>query len=80
MDQQIRIRPGLICIERNDGFFIGHVDNQIILSDLKLKPLIRRLHDWQSIDEIIHDNSDLPLEAKKILLNNFMGKIFSKRE
>ena len=79
MDQQIRIRPGLICIERTDGFFIGHVDNQIILSDLKLKPLIRRLHEWQSLDEIIHDNSDLPLEAIQNLIEQLHGKNFLEK-
>ena len=79
MDQQIRIRQGLICIERADGFFIGHVGNQIVFSDLQLKPLFRRLKDWHSFDEIIRENNDLPIETIQSIIEQLHGKNFLEK-
>ena len=52
MHRELRILPGLICIQRSDGYFIGHLNDQIIFPNVNLIPLLRKLQTWQTFQNL----------------------------
>jgi hypothetical protein len=47
MDRELRINPGLVCIERSDGYFVGHLNDQLLFPNVNLTSLLRKLQTWQ---------------------------------
>lgn len=79
MSYEIRIRPGVLIIERKDGIFVGHVGDQLILPDLHLRAVLRRLLKWQSIEEIHYESAEVTPEdltnvVKQLHMKNFLEK------
>ena len=60
MAQKIRIRPGALIIEQDDGLFIGHINSYYVIKNQEFFAFIREIADWRE-----------PLALAKFLEINF---------
>ncbi len=79
MSHEIRIKPGVLIMERRDGLFIGHISDQLILPDLKFRALLRALHDWQSINCLVERNHDISVREINTLIEQLHAKYFLEK-
>lgn len=79
MNHEIRIKPGVLIIERRDGLFIGHISDQLIFPDMRFRALLRALHNWELIDHIIDLNHDISVEEIKKLIEQLHAKHFLEK-
>lgn len=69
MIQELRIKPSLVSIERKDGYYIGHLNDQIVFPNLELRLLLRNLNVWHSLQEISrwYEDESCANQVKKAL-------------
>lgn len=53
MVRKIKFRSGVVVIEENDGIFVGHIQKSIFFADKNLRPLLRQLFEWISLEALI---------------------------
>lgn len=77
MHRELRILPGLICIQRSDGYFIGHLNDQIIFPNVNLIPLLRKLQTWQTFHNL-KEISDINQEGYESEVTTLLEQLEAK--
>jgi len=65
----IRLKSSLVIIEHEKGISIGHIDKQVTISHPHALVIIRDLHDWISVDDLLSKNK---LSTDEINLNSIL--------
>lgn len=54
----MRIKAGVITVNRSDGLFVGHLHDHEIFTNENVLPMIRALGEWTSIEQLLRVHSD----------------------
>ena len=84
MVKKMKLKPGVVVVEENDGIFVGHIQKKLFFTNKNTRALLRQLYEWVAIDSLaaLHqedlgslsetlaqlDSADL-LESREIDLN-----------
>ena len=60
MTKQVRIRPGVVVINRGNEIYVGHLQKSLSFSDSSALPILHQLREWISCEQLVAMNLDQP--------------------
>lgn len=79
MSQYIRLRNGLLIIEKDEILRVGHLNRWLTFADVKVITILRRIKDWIPVNDLSHF-SDFDSATIKKVFNSLESLNFIERK
>ena len=67
MNRKVKIKSGVVVIERNDGIFVGHMQNSVLFTNREIRPLIRLIQVGETIEKLIVESGSEPGVVSEVI-------------
>ena len=64
---RVRIRTGVVIIDRGSDIYVGHLQRHLIFSERGLLPMLRQLREWSAIDFLLATELEQPEKILEVI-------------